>query len=294
MLASSGRHVTIIDRQPVSSLPLPKSISYLVGDCSDGGFLLKSLQGMDEVIDLAYTTVPKTSYDDPVSDILENLPLAVRLFDVAHKLSVSKIVIVSSGGTVYGKTETIPISESHSTNPTSPYGITKLAIEKYAMMYHHLKKLPVICVRPSNAFGEGQKPFIGQGFIATAIASILKQEEIVLFGEAGTIRDYIYVSDLARGIIAALDKGTPGSCYNIGTGVGRNNREVLDVISFFAAEIGIKLKVRVVGTRGFDVPSNVLDCTKMKQEMGWEPLVPFEEGIRKTWDWFCSQFHGNH
>jgi UDP-glucose 4-epimerase len=281
--------VTIIDRQPLSTTPLSASIRYLSGDCNNSDFLLKALQGADEVVDLAYTTVPKTSYDDPVRDIMENLPLTVRLLEAAHKLSIGKIVIVSSGGTVYGNTRKVPISESHPTDPTSPYGITKLAIEKYAMMYHHLKKLPVVCVRPSNAFGERQKPFVGQGFIATAIANIFKKQEVVIFGETGTVRDYIYVSDIANGIIAALEKGTPGLCYNIGSGIGRTNREVLDAIVPLAFSMGLEVMTRVLPVRMFDVPSNVLDCTKIREETGWAPLVSFDSGIKKTWDWFCNK-----
>ena len=291
LLVSQERQVTVIGQDPRPNR-LSHKARYFSGDYGDSNFLLEALQGVTEIIDLAYATVPKTSYDDPVRDILSNLPSAVRLFEAACELSIKRLVIISSGGTVYGKAQNMPITEYHPTNPVSPYGITKLAIEKYAMMYHHSKNLPVICVRPSNAFGEGQKPFSGQGFIATAIAHILKEQEIILFGKSGTIRDYIHVSDVATGIIAALDRGTPGSCYNIGSGVGRTNRKVLDAILPLAASAGLKVRVRVLPARRFDVPANVLDSTRLRKETGWAPMVPFEEGIQETWNWLCSNFQG--
>ena len=102
------------------------------------------------------------------------------------------------------------------------------------MMFNDLNGLPVVCVRPGNAFGEGQKPFLGQGFIATAIASILNGQEVVVFGRTGTIRDYVHVVDVAKGIIASLERGKPGLCYNIGSGIGRSNKEVMDIIQPFA------------------------------------------------------------
>lgn len=290
ILLSQGKQLTVLGRNPQPTRPLPAEVRYFSGDYGDSNFLLKTLDGVDEIIDLAYGTVPKTSFDDPVQDILSNLPSVVKLFEVACDLSIKKLLIISSGGTVYGNALNLPITEDHPTNPISPYGITKLTLEKYSMMYRHFKNLPVVCVRPANAFGERQKPFAGQGFIATAIAHILKQQEVTLFGETGTIRDYIHVSDVANGIVAALDYGIPGSFYNIGSGVGRSNRDVLDALLPLAESSGLKLKIKILPPRHFDVPVNVLDCTKLRKETGWKAVVPFEVAIVKTWNWFCQEF----
>ncbi|NTW89230.1 MAG: NAD-dependent epimerase/dehydratase family protein, partial [Desulfobulbaceae bacterium] len=224
LLHATGRVLSVIGRNAIPTRPLPAGVKYLAGDYADAYFLKGVLQGVDEVIMLAYTTVPKSSFEDPVRDILDNLPAPVKLFETACSQGLKKLVFVSSGGTVYGKPQYLPISEDHPTHPISPYGITKLATENYAYMFHELAGLPVVTVRPGNAYGEGQKPFVGQGFVSTAIVSILQEKEITLFGESGTIRDYVHVSDVAAGIHAALDKGMPGSCYNIGTGSGLSNR----------------------------------------------------------------------
>jgi UDP-glucose 4-epimerase len=205
-LSKTGRKLTIIARNSVPTRHLPTGVRYIAGDYGDKYFLKGVLQGVDEIINLAHTTVPKTSFDDPISDISSNLPAVVSLLEIASQIAIKKLIFISSGGTVYGKSLHPPISETHPTNPISPYGITKLALEKYALMYHEIYGLPVVCIRPANAYGEGQIPYVGQGFISTAIASILQNKDILLFGEHGTTRDYIHVDDVVKtvGMVSAI------------------------------------------------------------------------------------------
>jgi len=285
-LLLQGRRITVVGRNPVPSRTLPTGVDYVPGDYGQNGVLRNALRDANEVIALAYSSVPKTSFEDPVEDIVANLPAAVRLFEIASRAEIKKLVLISSGGTVYGRAYDIPIRENHPTNPICPYGITKLATEKYGMMFNELKALPFVCVRPANAYGERQEPFVEQGFVATAIASVLRQQDIPVFGDEGTIRDYIHVDDVANGIIAALEKGVPGSCYNIGSGVGRSNKDVLDAIGLPARSVGLKPRIKMFPPRDFDVPVNVLDSTKLRKETGWKPTVSFEEGIERTWNWF--------
>lgn len=215
----------------------------------------------------------------------------MRLLEIASSYDVEKFVLVSSGGTIYGKTQEVPISEEHQTNPISPYGITKLTTEKYALMFNELNAIPVVCVRPANAYGERQKPFVGQGFVATAIVSILMGQEINLFGKSGTIRDYIHVTDVANGIVAALEHGMPGSCYNIGSGVGRSNNDVLDAIYPFAKMSNLECKTKILPPRSFDVPVNVLCSKKITNDTDWKRVVSFEEGIERTWKWYYRKYY---
>lgn len=287
-LVRSDTDVTVIGRNPHPTRELPKVVRYCSGDYGDSYFLRGILQDMDEVIALAHSTVPKTSFEDPVNDILTNLPAAVNLFDISACCGIKKLVFVSSGGTIYGKASELPIGEDHPKNPISPYGITKLAIEKYALMFGELRELPFVCVRPSNAFGIGQRPFAGQGFIATAIASILEEREVVMFGESGTIRDYIYVTDVASGILAALEHGAAGSCYNIASGIGRSNRDILNAIIPLAQSAGLSPRIQILPSRRFDVPANVLNPGKILKETGWKSGVLFEAGIEKTWNWMLA------
>ncbi len=293
-LIEHDRKVTIIDKNPTPQRPHPESARYIAADYGQKDLLAEVLQGVDEIIHLAYSTVPKTSFDDPVQDIRNNLPATVTLLEAASSIGVEKFILMSSGGTVYGKVDKVPISEDHPTNPISPYGITKLATEKYAVMFGELKGLPVICVRPGNAYGQGQKPFVGQGFVSTAIASVLKGREVTIFGETGTVRDYIHVSDIADGIIAILEHGSVASCYNIGTGIGRSNKDILDAIGPLAKSTGLKVGVNTGPARPFDVPVNILDSTKLTTETGWRPAVSFEDGIKRTWNWFYDKYAGDN
>ncbi|RZK37062.1 MAG: NAD-dependent epimerase/dehydratase family protein, partial [Hymenobacter sp.] len=288
-LLVQGRQVLVVGRSPVVP-PLPAGVRYLANPTISSSETLKqALTACDEIIDLAYATVPQTSFQDPINDILVNLPEAVRLFDLVASLPIRKFVWVSSGGTVYGRTTSALISETHNTLPLSPYGITKLAIEKYAHMYFENRGLPIVCVRPSNAFGEGQRAYSGQGFIATAIASVLDGKELTLFGEHGTLRDYLHVADMAAGIVAALVDGRPGEVYNIGSSQGLTNRQVLNLLVPMAEQYGREVRIRVLPARPFDVPANVLDCTKLRAETGWQPRLTFSQALAKTWDWYAQQ-----
>ncbi len=287
LLREAGREVVIIDRGPA---PEPVSgITYYQGDYSDRTFLEGVLVEVDEVVHLAYASVPKTSFDDPFADLLHNVPPALVLFDVAAAAHIQKLVFVSSGGTVYGHAQSLPIAETHPTNPISPYGITKLAIEKYAGLYFELKDLPVVTVRPANAYGEEQRPYTGQGFIATAIASVLEGKEITVFGETGGVRDYIHVRDIASGIVAALEHGKPGECYNLGTGVGASTKDIIEKLEVYARTKGVAVQAVYQPARKFDVASNILDSKKITQDTGWKSSVDLEPGLQAVWNYQVSQ-----
>lgn len=283
VLANSGREVTVIGRRREPRVRLPAGVRYESGDYSDLEFVRAALRRADAVIDLAYSTVPKTSFEDPIFDIASNLPASVQLLREAAEAGIRKLVLVSSGGTVYGNAASLPIQEDHPTDPVSPYGITKLTIEKYAGMIGLASGLPIVVVRPGNAYGEGQRAFSGQGFIATAMYSIIEGRAIVVFGRGDTIRDYVHVSDIATGIVAALDFGQAGQIYNIGTGVGTSNIDVLRTIEPLALGADLKLRTETLPERAFDVRANVLDSRKLAAVAGWSPVIDFTHGIARTW-----------
>lgn len=283
-LAATGRDVLAIGRSPGPDAPV-QGIQYLACDVNDRAALRRVLADCDEVTDLAYATVPKTSFIDPFFDLQSNLPRVVGLMEELKDCThLRRFVVVSSGGTVYGSVDRLPIPEETPTAPISPYGITKLAIERYAMMYHYLHGVPAIVVRPANAYGRGQLPFRGQGFVATAMGSILQEKDVVVYGEQGTVRDYVHVRDLAAGIIAALDHGIEGETYNIGSGVGRSNLDVLDMIRPLAEAADLPVRVRHEPARKFDVPANVLNFGRLLARSGWLPKVSMPEGLAEMWE----------
>lgn len=282
-LVATGRRVTVLGRRNPDAVRLPPGVTYVAGDYGNRATLEQFVTGGAEVVDLAYATVPQTSFGDPVFDILSNLPAAVGLLQVAVAAKVKRLVVVSSGGTVYGRAEELPICETHLTVPISPYGITKLAIERYAAMFHEVSNLDVVIVRPANAYGEEQRPFAGQGFIATAIHSVLQRRELTVFGPQGTIRDYIHVSDVATGIVAALEHGVSGGIYNVGTEVGSSNRDILDRIAPMAMQLGLDIRIKTLPERAFDVPANVLDSASLAAASRWRAEVQLADGLERVW-----------
>jgi len=289
LAARGDRQIVVLGRRGTPPSGLPKNVDYVSGSISNSAMLSRLLEGADEIVDLAYSSVPKTSFDDPVQDVLANLPPTVTLLEAASRNKLRCLLLVSSGGTVYGDTHYLPIDELHPTNPISPYGITKLAAEKYALMFSRLAGLPVTIVRPANAYGPGQIANKGQGFIATAMGAILNHREVQVFGERGTVRDYVYIDDLVAGMIAALDSGMNGRVYNIGTGIGRDNVAVVDELSSIVGEQFLPLKIARQEFRPFDVKANVLCSKALFNDTGWTPKIEFSTGLAATWQWMLRE-----
>ncbi|WP_321894977.1 NAD-dependent epimerase/dehydratase family protein [Paraburkholderia heleia] len=284
-LAASGRDVISVGRRAPALAGAHPRVQYVAVNTDDRDALRNVLCECDEVIDLAYATVPKTSFSDPIFDLQANLPRTVALMDdLAQMPRLKRLLVVSSGGTVYGHADRLPISEYAPIEPISPYGITKLTIERYALMYHRLHGLPVVVVRPGNPYGPGQRPFRGQGFIATAMGNVIKGSEVVVFGERGTVRDYIHVRDVAAGMRAALECGAVGEVYNIGSGIGRSNLDILGLIRPLAEANGLSVEVRHEPERSFDVAANVLNFGSLLSCSGWSPQVSIAAGMKEMWE----------
>lgn len=291
MLVDSGRNVQVVGRSRDLAHALPKGALYTSCDSNDHEMLKKILSDATEIIDLSYATVPKTSFDNPLYDLQANLTPSVKLFDMARNISkLKKLLIVSSGGTVYGNTSKSPTQEDAPTNPISPYGITKLAIERYAQMYQTMFDVPTLVLRPANAYGIGQRLATGQGFIAAAIAAATNNSKVSIYGARGTVRDYIHVKDIAAGILASLDLGAPGETFNIGTGVGHDNLQVLDLIRPLAQLAGNDFGVEILPTRKFDVPENILCSQKLSLKTGWKSTINLKDGIEEVWHYSALHY----
>jgi UDP-glucose 4-epimerase len=289
-LLATGRRITVLGRSVALPHKLPEGVAYVAGDFGHHKLIRHLLERHQEVIHLAYATVPNTSFENPLADLLHNLPPTVQLFsEVADK--GRKLVLVSSGGTVYGEAAELPIREDHPTKPISPYGVTKLTLENYAHLYAVTHGLKFICIRPANAFGVGQRPFVGQGFISTAMASALRGSPIRIFGSKGTVRDYISVNDLAAGIVSALERGRLAETYNLGSGIGLSNRDVIEAMSPLLKEMGRKIRIECLPERTFDVKVNILDSTKLQKHTGWKPQIAFNDELRRTCEWL-KNYHG--
>ncbi|QQL50202.1 NAD-dependent epimerase/dehydratase family protein [Mucilaginibacter ginkgonis] len=240
------------------------------------------------VIDFSYTSVPNTSFQDPVKDYSENLYNVIRHLEFVKQLHNPTYVYISSGGTVYGNLDVNKaVDENYQNNPLSPYGITKLCCEKYVMMYNQVHNLKTKIIRPSNIYGPGQKPFRGQGIIANAIVKMLKGQPIQVFGNGDQVRDYLYVDDFTSAIFDVVIHGTD-DIYNIGFGRGYS---INDLIAKIEKLLNIPFRIEQLPFRPFDVQYNVLDTSRLKSLNNWSPETNIDEGLNQSISWLKNYLY---
>ncbi|MDP1663607.1 MAG: NAD-dependent epimerase/dehydratase family protein [Methylobacter sp.] len=291
-LVGQGHSVRVFERQNVNTRNIAHvlgRIELMHGDFLNENDLCRALAGMDVVVHLVTTTLPKSSNDNVVYDIETNVIGTIRLLNLVKQVGIRKIIFASSGGTVYGAPQFQPIAETHPTTPICSHGIAKLTTEKYLHLYHHLYGLDYTVLRFANPYGSRQDPMSGQGAVTVFLWQILKGEPISIWGDGTVARDYFYISDLVSAVLAAIEKDTPLRIYNIGSGVPHTLNELLSVIQTITGRTPI---VRYSAARKLDVPFNSLDISRARRELLWQPQVPLKEGLVKTWEWLQQRKAG--
>jgi UDP-glucose 4-epimerase len=284
-LAKDGHELSCLDRFEAPFLA-EFGVRMFQGDIFEKVLVEEAVRGQDAVIHMACTVIPKTSNDDPHFDVMSNVGGAIRLLDASIANAVGKFVFLSSGGTVYGTPVTLPISETHPTNPDCSYGITKLGIEKYLRLYRKLKGLKTCSLRLANPYGEHQRFHAAQGATSVFCYKALKGEAIDIWGDGSVRRDFIYIGDVVEAIVRAVE--TPGAVgeINIGSGRATSLNELLDAIE---SAVGRKTVRNYLSSRAFDVPVNYLDISRAKTMLGWSPQVGLEQGLVRTVAWLRQQ-----
>lgn len=257
-------------------------VEIVEGDMALTDDVMNALSDADTVIHLVHTTVPGSSMKDPAYDLSSNVVASVSWLSRLHETKVRRLIYVSSGGTVYGPPQTNPIDETHPTDPISSYGITKLTIEKYVAMYAAMYGIDYCIVRPSNVYGPGQKLHIGQGVIGVLSDRALRGEPLEVWGTGESLRDYLHVEDLVNAIAGLVIYAGPHRVFNISSGVGHS---VLDIIRILGDRLGFAPALLYKPDRGFDVPVNVLDSSRLYAETAWRPAIGLEDGIARTIEW---------
>lgn len=289
ILVKAGHDVRIFEKEHVSKENiehLVTNVEWVEGDFTNQSHLQEIVKGIDIIIHSIGTTHPRTSNENMVYDITSNLISTLHLLDAAKDAGVKKVIFFSSGGTVYGIPKTIPIPEDHPTEPLCSYGIQKLAIEKYLKLYYHLYGLDYAIMRISNPYGERQRPVTTQGAVTVFLFKALKDEEIEIWGDGSVTRDYLHIHDVARAVLLLSNYQGEYKLFNIGAGKGYNLKDVLGMIE---KTIGHPVNVRFTPARPFDVPVNILDTTRARTILLWEPAIGFEEGIKRTMNYMHEQ-----
>jgi UDP-glucose 4-epimerase len=258
---------------------IERNIKIVQGDIASPYDVLDAIADAEILFHLVHTTVPGSSMSNPDHDIMSNVVTSVNWLSHLSKTNIRQLYYISSGGTVYGIPEQLPIDENHPTNPICSYGITKLAIEKYVTMYSAMARVDAYILRPSNVYGPGQQLDKGQGVIGVLANRILMNEAIEVFGGGTSQRDYLYIEDMIAAVISLLNY--KGSCriFNISSEKGYS---VNDIIRILQLQLDDIQKVFQRPERGYDVPVNILSSARLCGETGWQPRVSLEEGIART------------
>ena len=252
--------------------------SVITGDFNHPEELDEAVVGAEVVVHLISTTVVGNSMKNPAFDVASNVVGTVKLLELCVKAKVRKIVFVSSGGTVYGVPQYLPIKENHPLNPISSYGISKLAIEKYLGLFNFHHEIDYTVLRLSNPYGERQSVSSGQGVIASWLQRISKGLPIEIWGNGDTIRDYIYIKDAVQALKLVTLNDSKQKIFNVGSGIGVS---LIELHALLQDTIDCKIPVNYKQSRKIDVPSNILDVALIKKVLGWEAQTFIDDGLSR-------------
>ncbi len=228
----------------------------------------------------------------PWHDADVNILGTLNLLECASRYGVKRIIFASTGGAIYGNSGPYPTPESHPPHPLSPYGVHKLASEHHLQFYQASHGLDSVTLRYANVYGPRQDPHGEAGVVAIFIGRLLHGDQPVIFGDGGQTRDFVFVGDVARANVLALyylmkGSGDAGAIVvNVGTGHELSVNELYRMLTKFTPN---GLEAMYEPPKPGEQRRSSIDPSLAKRILAWEPVVPVEEGLRQTWDWFNEQ-----
>jgi UDP-glucose 4-epimerase len=222
------------------------------------------------------------SVADPLFDADVNVRGTLNLLEAARRGAVRQVLFASTGGALYGEQEVYPAPEGHPERPLSPYGVSKLAVERYLFFYHREYGLDACCLRYANVYGERQNPHGEAGVVAIFLHRLLAGERATINGDGLQTRDYVHVSDVVAANLAAA--GRPGYLvYNVGTGI---ETSVVALYRELARAAGSALEPRHGPPRPGEQRRSAIDAGRARRELGLAASLPLAEGLARTAAWF--------
>jgi len=289
---ADDNNVTIIDDlstgkiENIQDLINENKIKFIKGSITDLDLLKKSFKNVDYAFHQAALASVPQSFEDPVKTNNINLNGTVNVLIASRDNNVEKVVWASSCA-VYGDNTDLPLKETSSTNPLSPYAATKLAGELYANIFSNVYNLPIVSLRYFNVYGPWQNPHGDYAaVIPLFISKILDDQPLIVYGDGKQTRDFIFVEDVVRANIFFAEKAENG-VFNIGCGVKTSINEIAKII----LKISNKNNTEIIykEKREGDIKDSFSDISKMKKT-GFKPEYSLEAGIRKTYNWFKEHY----
>jgi UDP-glucose 4-epimerase len=225
------------------------------------------------------------SVAEPAFDADVNVLGLINVVETGRKSGLEKVVFASSGGTVYGEVDAYPIPETAPTHPVCPYGVSKLAGEHYLYYYRRVFGVPYVALRYANVFGPRQDPHGEAGVIAIFSKKLLAGQDCTIFGDGKQTRDYVFVGDVVRANLAALQRDFSGA-VNVGTGIETNVNDLYALIKRHAGGPG---KAVHAAPRDGELLRSVLSPELAERVLGWTPSVRLVDGLAETVDFFRSR-----
>ncbi|MGC9031586.1 MAG: NAD-dependent epimerase/dehydratase family protein [Minisyncoccia bacterium] len=240
------------------------------------------------VFHLAAQMNVRKSVGDLIFDAKVNIFGSLNILENCKNFGVKKIIFASSGGAIYGETKKIPTPENYSENPISPYGISKLTVEKYLKFYKENFGLNFISLRFSNVYGPRQNLKSEAGVVTIFIDKLLHNKIPTIFGDGFQTRDFVYVKDVVEAALKALAYRAPISAnlepvFNVGTGIETSINELYNLIS---QKLKKNIKPNYELAKPGDLKRSCLDFSKIKKELRWQPKYDLEKGLTETIKWF--------
>lgn len=290
-LLRRGHSVTVLDDlssgKEANLAGVREQITFIRGTITDRETLEKACSGADYVLHLAARTSVPRSVKQPLETNQVNVDGTLNVLVAARDAHVRRVVFASSSS-VYGDTPTLPKHEDMPPAPISPYGVSKLVGELYGRVFHRCYGLDFVALRYFNVFGPRQDPSSPySGVLSRFIAAMRDGGQPSVFGDGEQSRDFTFVQNVVTANLQACETpGIAGRILNLGTGGRHTLNYTLRLLEGFA---GRPAKAKYDPPREGDIRDSQADVSLAKQAFGYEPKVNFEEGLRKTWDWYSSQ-----
>lgn len=284
-LCDKGYEVTVLDDFSSSGRTIIDKRAKLVhGSIGDEVLLNKLIKGKDVVFHLAATGIIKTSLENPKLYFENNFMNGVKILNVMRRHGVKKI-IYSSTAAVYGEPKQVPIKEHDIKQPVNPYGAAKYAFENALSAYYHTYGITSVSLRYFNVYGPGDEQRPATRAVPNWIKAGLKNKPLTLYWGGRQVKDYIFVGDVVKANLLAAQKGQGCAVYNVASGVGR---KMIEVARTLEKVFGKKLAIKQMGDRHGDPNVLIADISKIRKELGWRPEMVFENGLKKTIEYYAE------